>query len=87
MTISRSAVDGGGPLSGGGRRQDGIPRHGVAPPCGKAVQVGGRRRRRTGIAGRLGLVEGHAPPGPGGGGLCACWTLPGSGLLKHLRRT
>jgi hypothetical protein len=51
MTISRSAADGGGPPSEGGR------------PCGEAVPVGGRRRHRTGIAGRLGHVEGHAPQG------------------------
>ena len=49
---------------GGGWRQDGVPRRGLAPPCGKAV---------TGVAGRQGHIEGHAPPGPGGGGLCACW--------------
>ena len=74
MTISRSAADGGGPPSGGGRRRDGVPRRGVAPPCGEAVLVRGRRRRRTGLAGRLGCVTGPAPLGPGGGGLCACWT-------------
>ncbi len=61
-------------LGGGGRRQDGVPRRGVAPPCGETVPVGGRRRRRTGVAGRLGRIKGHAPPKPGGDGLCVCWT-------------
>ncbi len=47
MTFCRSAADGGGPPSGeGGRRRDGVPRRGVALPCGEAVPVGGRRRRR-----------------------------------------
>jgi hypothetical protein len=59
---------------GGGQRLGGVPRRGVALPCGEAVPVGGRRRHRTGVAGRLGRVKGHAPPGPGGSGLCACWT-------------
>ncbi len=60
MTISRSTADGGGPPSGGGWRWDGVPRRGIAPPSGVAVQVGGWRRRRIGVAGRLGHVKAAA---------------------------
>ncbi len=50
--------------------------HAVASPrlVVRLYWSGGRRRRCTGVADRLGRVEGHALPGPGGSGLCACWT-------------
>jgi hypothetical protein len=81
---------------GGGQRRDGVPRRGITPPCGKAVPVGGRRRRRTGVAGRLGRVKvmhrrdlaaaGFVRAGPCGGVQGA--VLPGgrAGVRIRIRR-